>query len=95
MKYRNRELRRLYEVEVYTGDPEANPVWVKKKTCVAFNQTQAIRVAGGKVANQPKFICFVTWPEKHGDPLLEIKDTGGPTTHRIEPTIPVSDEWDF
>jgi len=89
MRYKGRELRRLFEVRVYTGDPDAKRPKTKKETVVAFNAVEAVRFCGGKASKQPEPLCYVTWPEADGEPIFRINDTGGPTETEINPSIPL------
>lgn len=93
MIYKNRELRRLWEVEVYKGDPDDEKPKTKKETVIAFNAVEANRLAPGPVASEPVAISFVTWDD---EPLL-IEDTSGPTNKKAKPTITVDDreaDWE-
>jgi hypothetical protein len=102
MNYRNpgqktRILRRLWEVPVYVGDPDDPDAEVKMKTCVAWNQTDAIRMFKN-VAKPPQHKCYVTWPMESGSPVYEIYDTAGPSDVEVHPDIPIPDsdeEWNF
>ncbi len=103
MRYRNpgsgpsvktRELRRLWEVKVYVGDPDAKKPKTKYITVVAFNTVEAIRLCGGKAASEPVALSYVTWPENPGDPILQISDTSGPTDKLVDPTVPLPVEDD-
>ena len=92
MKYLSRELRRLWEVEYYDGDPDDKKTKTKKETVVAWNHVDAIRKLGGRrVAKQPVEITYVTWPEKDQDvdEVYEIHDTSGPTKKKVKPSIPI------
>jgi hypothetical protein len=103
MFYRKRELRRLWEIEVYDGDPHEDPdtpTPTHKETIIAWNAVDAIRSAGGPVAVQPKALFFVTWPVP-GDPeenIYRINNTGeGPVGDPIVPSVrrddPTTDDW--
>ena len=101
MRYKNpgtaaktRELRRLWEVRVYEGDPDARIPKTKYTTVVAFNAVEAIRLCGGRAASEPVALDYVTWPEHPGDPVLRIQDTSGPTDQVVEPIVPLSAEED-
>ena len=83
-----RELRRLWEVEIYDGDPDKKKTKIKKETVVAWNAVDAIRACGNrKLAKEPEALCYVTWPDEDGMPIYKIKDTSGPTKEEIKPTI--------
>lgn len=90
MKYRNRECQRLYECEVYTGDPDAKRPKVKVESVVAWNAVDANRKLGDRrLAKEPEPICFV-WPKDTKDPaspLLRIESTSGPTDEVVTPTV--------
>lgn len=91
MRYAARELRRLFEVELYTGNPDAKRPKKTKETVIAFNHVEALRICGNrKAVNLPKEVCFVTWDE----PPRKILDTSGPTVEVIKPTIGDTG-WDF
>lgn len=88
MRYKNRELRRLWEVDVYEGDPDDEDVALRTETLIAFNQVEAVRRAGGPVASLPRQICFVSWGEKEGDPIYRVDSPKeGPAGDPIEPSI--------
>jgi hypothetical protein len=72
MRYKSRELRRLWEVKVYEGDPDAKNPKIHRGTVIAFNSVEALRLCGGKAAEPPREVCFVTWPETHLLNLLMI-----------------------
>ena len=101
MFYRRRELRRLWEIEVYDGDPNEHPdipTPTHTETLVAWNAVDANRGAGGPVAAPPKALFFVTWPPKPGDPIYRINNTGeGPVGEPIVPSIsrndPAEEDW--
>ena len=63
MFYKRRELRRLWEIEIYTEDPNENPdvpTPTKTETLVAWNAVGAIRATGGRAAKEPKPLYYVT-----------------------------------
>jgi hypothetical protein len=68
-----RALRRLFVVKVYDGNPKV----------IAWNQCDAIRRCGGKVAELPEAECFVTWDDKP----LKIFNKAGPTDELADPTV--------
>ena len=88
---RTRELRRLWSVEIYEGDPDDPDSTTRMESVIAWNQPDAIRRCGERVAVQPESLGFITWDE---EPLF-IETTKGPTDRVVEPTIAVKDEWDF
>lgn len=89
---KSRQLRRLWEVKVYDGNPDAKKTKTRKETVVAWNAVDAIRMCGGVAAEPPKAVCFVTWPK--GDetgPIFRIESTAGPSDEEITPTIPMKE----
>ena len=91
MVYKKRELRRLWEVEIYDGDREDSDVTTHLDRLVAWNHVDAIRHAGGHVATTPEAICFVTWPDFDGGPIYRVDSpsvgpVGDPITARIAAT---------
>lgn len=89
---KSRHLRRLWEVTVYDGNPDAKKPKTRKETVVAWNAVDAIRLCGGAAAKEPKAVCYVTWP--NGDesgPIHRIESTAGPTDEEIKPTIPMKE----
>ncbi len=95
MKYQNRDLPRLWECVVYTGDPNAKRPKTKKETVVAWNAVDANRkLAGMELAKEPKAVCFV-WQEDPDDPKskkFRIDDTSGPTDEEVKPSVEVEEE---
>jgi hypothetical protein len=59
-----RALRRLFVVKVYDGNPDVKKPKIRKEKVIAWNQCDAIRRCGGKVAELPEAECFVTWDDK-------------------------------
>lgn len=97
MIYKKRELRRLWELKVYDGDPDAKKPKTKKETVVALNAVDATRRAGNRrLAVLPREIAYVTWPDNPGDSIYEIYDPSeGPTNKKVKPSIPLEDGgWD-
>ena len=89
---RTRELRRLWAVEIYEGNPDDPEVTIHRESIIAWNPTDAIRRCGERVATQPESLGFITWDD---EPLF-IESTKGPTDRVAEPTIEVKEaEWDF
>jgi hypothetical protein len=98
MVYQSRELRRLWEVELYTGNPDAKKPKTKKETVIAWNNVDAIRRSGGQCASEPVSLGFVTWPPKENPEadVYFIEDTAGPTNKKAKPSIePEPGDWDF
>ena len=93
----SRHLRRLWEVKVYVGNPDAKKPKIKKETMIAWNHTDAIRRAPGQVAEQPVSIGWVTWPDGKGETYIIESPQAGPTTKKAKPSIETPDEedWDF
>ena len=95
MVYKARELRRLWELVIYVGDPDAEKPKTKKETIVAFNPTDAARRAlPRKLALPAVALSFVTWPEPPSEDLYEIYTTAGPTNKKVKPSIDPPG-WDF
>jgi len=87
---RSRELMRLFELEVYDGDPDDPKTKTTKETIVAWNAMDAIRRCGARrLATQPKELHHVTHPDQEGEPIYKIKDTGGPTEEEVKPSIDI------
>lgn len=89
MRYKGRELRQLFEIEVYTGDWEAGDEKTRTVTALGVNAEDAIRRIGAsnRAATYPQALCFVTWPDP-GEPASEIyriDNTSGPSDEKIEP----------
>jgi len=88
VKQMTQELRQLWEVQVYIGNPDAKKPKTKKETVLALNAVDAVRRCGTrKVAKPPKPLFFVTWPAEEGGPVHRINSTAGPTDEEIKPTI--------
>lgn len=97
---KTRILRRLWEVELFDGDPEDPLCDTKIETVVAFNHVDALRQAGGHAVEQPKFISYVTWPRiDEAEKLIYRIDntTDGPYGDPVECTVEIAgqDPWDF
>lgn len=85
-----RLLRRLWEVEVYDGDPDDPGVTTTVETAVAWNAVDATRM-GGNVAKPPVAICWVSWPVNDEDPrIYKVYDTSGPTDELVTPTLGIT-----
>jgi hypothetical protein len=92
-----RELKRLWEVEVYVGDPDASEVETRKHTIIAWNHVDAIRHTGGKPVVMPKALFFVTHPDEQGR-IFRINDTsegsiGEPINPSIAPPEIEDEDW--
>lgn len=87
-----RALRRLWEVEIYEGDPDAKTPKTRTETVIAWNAVDAVRFCGGKAASPPVAKDFVTWDE----PPRIIRSTAGPEKATAKPTIapPAEEDWD-
>jgi len=94
MRYKGRELRQLFEVEIYVGDKDAKNPETKIETIVAWNNVDAIRRCGGNAVKQPEAIAFVTWPEPgdSAEKVYIIRDTSGPTDEEVAPSIAIPSE---
>jgi len=89
MKYKSREMRRLYEVYLYAGDPDDPDTEIVTETVVAWNAVDAVRrCSGRRAASEPVMVDHVSWDE----PPLIIKDTSGPTDEVVKPSI-VTEEY--
>ena len=89
MRYKGRELRQLFEIEIYTGDWEDGDEETRTVTALGVNAVDALRRIGNvnRAAAQPQALCFVTGPEP-GQPASEIyriDDTGGPSDEKVVP----------
>lgn len=93
MFYRGREMRRLWEVEVFDGEPEDDTP-THFETVVAWNAVDAINRCAAHVAKMPEEICFVTWPDDE-DKIYRIDSTAGPSTEVIEPSVGDTGDWAF
>lgn len=78
MIYKSRQLRRLYQVEIYKTDKR---VHTHTETLIAWNAVDANRRVQGELAVEPKPICFVTWD----DPPRRIEN---PTDGALETVLP-------
>lgn len=95
MFYRGRELRRLWEVKVYIGKPDAKKPKTRIEKVIAWNAVDAIRRCGeAKVAEQPVALGFVTWPETKGDQIFFIESTKGPTGEVVEFSLGEDGDWE-
>ncbi len=83
MMYKHRILRRLWKVQVFTGDPDDPGVEISEETVIAFNAVEAVRRVGRPVALPPEPVCYVTWD----DAPLRIENTAGPTDEVVTPSI--------
>jgi len=94
MYYKQRELRRMWEVELYDGDKDDPNVTTHKETVVAWNQVEAIRRGGGNVASPPVALYYVTWPDVKDGPIFRIDDpkVGPIVVAEIAPSVAIPDE---
>lgn len=98
---KTRELRRIWKVKVYVGDPDADDPETKIETVIAWNQVDANRKIPGQLAELPTLIGYVTWPRKGEEVVYIISNTTeGPIVETpITPTVGgVNDEedaWNF
>lgn len=94
---RTQELRRMWEVLVYDGDPDDPNVTTSVETVVAWNAVDATRRSGKPVAAQPKALYYVTWPEYEGGPIYRIDNPSDGAIKAAEevPTIgdPEGETW--
>lgn len=88
MFYRGRELRRLWEVEIYVGKVDAKKPKTRTERVLAWNAVDAIRRCGeAKAVAQPVSLGYVTWPDTEGSAIYFIESTAGPTEEEVVPTI--------
>jgi hypothetical protein len=89
MRYKGRDLRQLYEIEIYTGDWENGETATRKVTALGVNAEDAMRRLGSsnRPAKYPKALHFVTWPEPGQDAseVYRIDDTSGPVGEKLDP----------
>ena len=88
MRYKGRDLRRLFEIKIYTGDWEAGDEDTRIVTALGVNAEDAIRRLGkNRPATYPKALYNVTWPEpgRPASEIYRINDTGGPKGKRLKP----------
>lgn len=95
-----RMLRSLWEVKTYKGTPKKRKPKTETHTVIAWNAVDANRKSGGKLAEEPKRIGFVTWPRPGEEHVYLIENpTDGPIEdEKIMPTVGSVDEeadWDF
>lgn len=98
MFYRGRELRRLWEVKVFVGNPDIKRPKTRTETVVAWNAVGAINKCPGRVAKRPVDKGFVTWPRTDAngvplEPTFKIKSTAGPEEEIVETTIGDESDW--
>jgi len=97
---RTRMLRRIWECEVYTGDPDDPEVETRSETVIAWNAVDANRKVGGQLAKQPRAIGWVSWPRGEEDyvHIIPNSNIGPDESVKIRPSVGgVADEedWDF
>lgn len=81
MRYKGRDLRQLFEIEIYTGDWENGDEDTRFVTALGVNAEDALRRIGrNRAATYPKALHYVTWPESGQafSEIYQIDDTGGP-----------------
>jgi hypothetical protein len=90
---KSRQLRRMWELSIYDGDPDDPEVGIVKETVIAWNAVDAGRRAVGKrLALPPKFLHYVSWDE----PPQKIFDSSGPTGEEAVPSIAyidMAEDW--
>ena len=89
MRYQRRELMRLFEVEVYDGDPDDPKTKILKESIVAWNALDAIRSCGKRrLVSQPVAMHHVTHPKEEDGPIFKIDSTAGPIDEtEVKPSI--------
>ena len=96
---KTRALRRIWELKIFEGDPDAKKPKTRKETVIAWNSVDAIRKAGGRLSEEPKPIGFVSWPrneEQHHVYLVDNPSDGPDEDTPIVPTLgSVDDEEDW
>lgn len=97
MRYKGRELRQLFEIEIFTGDWEDGDEDTETVTSLGVNAEDALRRLGNRrAAKYPEALCYVTWPEP-GQPatdIYRIDDTGGPSDEKLEPDFMRRESFD-
>ena len=88
MRYKGRDLRQLFEIEIYTGDWENGEFDTRTITALGVNAEDALRRLGrNRAATYPKALHFGSWPEP-GEAFSEIyriDDTSGPVGEILKP----------
>lgn len=80
-------MRRLYQVELYDGDPDDPDTPIITETVVAWNATDAMRRCAGRAAvKEPTALHYVTWEDDSGG-LYRIESTAGPSDEEVAPSI--------
>lgn len=94
-------LRRLWKVKIVEkyGTKKRKPK-IREETIIAWNAVDANRKAGGRLAEEPEPVGWVTWPRGEEKHVYFIDNpTDGPLEdEKVEPSVgTVSDEedWDF
>ncbi len=87
MRYKARQLRRLWEVEIYMGDPDDPDTPTRTETVIALNGVEANRLAGGRLVKPPKALYFVSWPKETGQPIFRVdRPDIGPIGEPVKPS---------
>jgi len=80
-----RALRRLWEIEVYDGDPDDPKTKTVKHTVIAWNAVDANRRAGAMNLVKPaKALSYVTWDD---EPFEIESPKKGPSKKKVKPSI--------
>lgn len=80
---------RLFNVEVYDGDPDDPKTKILKESIIAWNAMDAIRRCGNRrLVSQPVAVHHVTHPKEEDGPIFKIDSTAGPTDDaEVKPSI--------
>ena len=80
---------RLFNVEIYDGDPDDPKTKILKETIIAWNAMDAIRRCGNRrLVSQPVASHHVTHPKEEDGPIFKINSTAGPTDDaEVKPSI--------
>jgi hypothetical protein len=88
MIYRNEELKRLWKVTLYDGDPDDPDTPTVEETVIAWNQVDAInKCLGRKAAKMPEMICHVYANANNPSIFYRIDGTSGPSEEIVNPSI--------
>lgn len=85
MIYKRKNLQRLWEVLVYTGDRNEKNAKTKKETVIAWNAVDVARKIGDRIAEPPVELGHVFLDETNQYRMIE--DTSGPTNKVAKPSI--------
>ena len=94
-KARTRELRRLYLVKVFDGDPNDPDTPIREEQVIAWNAVDANNQFSEDLVCEPEDLGYVTWPrEGHDkDDIFFIDNPkDGATDRRPFPTVEIRDE---